>query len=100
MQLTAVDWSIVGLVLAVILAVGFYVARRASGSSASFFLGGRHMPWWLLGTSMVATTFSTDTPNLVAGLVRTGGVAAAIAANPLPSCADSGRYTWGCSSIS
>ncbi|WCL54079.1 sodium:solute symporter family protein [Gimibacter soli] len=76
MHLTALDWAIVALVLFGNLAVGLYVTKRASASSASFFLGGRHMPWWLLGTSMVATTFAADTPNLVTGLVRTGGVAA------------------------
>ncbi len=76
MQLTLLDWSIVGFILLTILIVGVWVSKRVSGSSASFFLGGRHMPWWLLGTSMVATTFAADTPNLVTGLVRTGGVAA------------------------
>jgi hypothetical protein len=53
---------------------GLYFARRAGRETSEFFLGGRSMPWWLLGTSMVATTFSTDTPNLVTDLVRTGGV--------------------------
>ena len=58
----------------VAISVGLYFARRAGSASGEFFLGGRSMPWWLLGTSMVATTFSTDTPNLVTDLVRTGGV--------------------------
>ena len=74
MKLTMLDWSIVVSVLVVILVVGAWVSKRASKNSASFFLGNRQMPWWLLGTSMVATTFSTDTPNLVTNLVRTGGV--------------------------
>ncbi|WP_404311118.1 sodium:solute symporter family protein [Neorhodopirellula lusitana] len=52
-----------------------YAARQAGENSASFFLSGRHMPWWLLGMSMVATTFSTDTPNLVTDIVRKNGVA-------------------------
>jgi Na+/proline symporter len=56
------------------LVVGLVVSRRAADSSDSFFLGNRKMPWWLLGLSMVATTFSTDTPNLVTDIVRTEGV--------------------------
>ena len=50
-------------------------ARRAGSSTAEFFTSGRAAPWWLIGVSMVATTFSTDTPNLVTNLVREGGVA-------------------------
>ena len=57
------------------MGIGVLVSRRAGASSASFFLSGRNMPWWLLGASMVATTFSTDTPNLVTEIVRTQGVA-------------------------
>ncbi|PHS35215.1 MAG: Na+:solute symporter [Robiginitomaculum sp.] len=75
MQLVTLDWVIVAVVLALILCVGIYVSRRAAADSTSFFLGGRNMPWWLLGTSMVATTFAADTPNLVTGLVRENGVA-------------------------
>ncbi|MCB1272161.1 MAG: hypothetical protein KDB31_12090, partial [Microthrixaceae bacterium] len=56
------------------LGVGLYFARRAGREVDEFFLGGRSMPWWLLGTSMVATTFSTDTPNFVTNVVRLGGV--------------------------
>jgi Na+/proline symporter len=56
------------------LAVGLFFARRAGKGTDEFFLAGRKLPWWLLGTSMVATTFSTDTPNLVTDMVRTGGV--------------------------
>jgi len=74
MQLTQLDWIVVCLYIAVTLVTGLYFARRASRQTDEFFLGGRSMPWWLLGTSMVATTFSTDTPNLVTDLVRTGGV--------------------------
>ena len=57
------------------LAVGLWVARSAGRSTTDFFLSGRNMPWWLLGISMVATTFSADTPNLVTDIVRTNGVA-------------------------
>ena len=59
-------------VIAVVIGLRF--ARRAGEGTEEFFLSGRKLPWWLLGTSMVATTFSTDTPNLVTDLVRQGGV--------------------------
>ncbi|MCH8274909.1 MAG: Na+:solute symporter [Armatimonadetes bacterium] len=75
MQLQTVDWLILGSFLFIWLAIGLIVARRAGSSSQEFFLSGRSMPWWLLGVSMVATTFSTDTPNLVTGFVRKNGVA-------------------------
>jgi len=75
MQLQAIDWTIIVGFLGLSLIIGFAVARRAGRSSADYFLSGRHMPWWLLGVSMVATTFSTDTPNLVTDIVRTNGVA-------------------------
>lgn len=76
MQVTTLDWAIIAMTLGTILLVGSLVARRASKDSESYFLGGRQMPWWLLGTSMVATTFAADTPNLVSDLVRSGGVSA------------------------
>jgi len=74
MQLTGIDWLVMALYGTVALTVGLYFARRAGQDREEFFLSGRKLPWWLLGTSMVATTFSTDTPNLVTDLVRTGGV--------------------------
>jgi SSS family solute:Na+ symporter len=74
MRLDAFDWTVVGAYGAIALIVGLYFARRAGKGTAEFFLSGRKLPWWMLGTSMVATTFSTDTPNLVTDLVRTGGV--------------------------
>lgn len=74
MRLTSLDWTIVLLFLAFSLGVGVVLARRAGASASSYFLSGRSMPWWLLGVSMVATTFSTDTPNLVTDIVRTRGV--------------------------
>jgi len=70
-----VDWSIIVAYLFMALAVGVWVTRRAGSSSSEFFLSGRHMPWWLLGVSMVATTFSSDTPNLVTDIVRQNGIA-------------------------
>ena len=74
MRLDALDWTVVAAYGALALIVGLYFARRAGKGTAEFFLSGRKLPWWMLGTSMVATTFSTDTPNLVTDLVRTGGV--------------------------
>ncbi|MDE2877066.1 MAG: Na+:solute symporter, partial [Gemmatimonadota bacterium] len=75
MQLVTLDWFVIALYGLTALSIGLYFARRAGKGTDEFFLSGRQLPWWLLGTSMVATTFSTDTPNLVADLVRTGGVA-------------------------
>ncbi len=74
-EIGPVDWLIIGSSLLLSLAIGIYAGRRASKNSSEFFLSGRTMPWWLLGMSMVATTFSTDTPNLVADITRTNGVA-------------------------
>lgn len=74
MTLVWVDWTIIAAFLVVSLVIGFLVRRRAGRDSRSFFLSGRNLPWWLLGISMVATTFSTDTPNLVTEIVRTHGV--------------------------
>ena len=74
MQLTGIDWAVIALYGIVVLVVGVLFVRRASEDTQEFFLSGRKLPWWALGTSMVATTFSTDTPNLVTDLVRTGGV--------------------------
>ena len=75
MNLVWYDWVIIGGFLAAIIGIGLFVSRQAGKSSADFFLGGRSMPWWLLGVSMVACTFSCDTPNLVTNLVRSDGVA-------------------------
>lgn len=72
---SGLDLAIVGVCLVGVLAVGAIVSRRSGKDPTQFFLSGRGMPWWLLGTSMVATTFAADTPNLVTDLVRTGGVA-------------------------
>ena len=74
MTLTTLDWTIVGAYFALSLAVGIWASKQAGEDMKSFFLAGRNMPWWLLGVSMVATTFSTDTPNLVTDLVRQNGV--------------------------
>ena len=74
MQLEWIDWVVVAIYGVVTLIIGLIFTKRAGRSLEQYFLSGRKLPWWLLGTSMVATTFSTDTPNLVTDLVRTGGV--------------------------
>ena len=75
MRLTPLDWGIVVVSIVVSFIPAVVFARRAGSSTAEFFTSGRSAPWWLIGVSMVATTFSTDTPNLVTNIVRTGGVA-------------------------
>ncbi len=75
MQLTWLDWLVVGLYFALNIAIGFYYKSRAGSSVNEFFLSGRNVPWWLAGTSMVATTFAADTPLAVTGLVATRGIA-------------------------
>ncbi len=74
MELAAIDWIIIITFFSISLFIGIWVSKKAGSSSGEFFLSGRNMPWWLLGISMVATTFSTDTPNLVTDIVRTNGV--------------------------
>ena len=74
MKLSILDWSIIGTYFLLSLAIGLWASLKAGKDTTTFFLAGRNMPWWLLGISMVATTFSTDTPNLVTDLVRQNGV--------------------------
>jgi Na+/proline symporter len=74
MQLASIDWVVIAICLAAAFAPAIFFARRAGSGTAEFFASGRAAPWWLIGTSMVATTFSTDTPNLVTDFVRTNGV--------------------------
>jgi solute:Na+ symporter, SSS family len=75
LQLTYLDWIVVALYFAFNLAIGFYYKSRAGTSVNEFFLSGRNVPWWLAGTSMVATTFAADTPLAVTGMVAKGGIA-------------------------
>src|SRR6266436_4432718 len=82
MKLTTLDWSIVAAYFLFSLAVGFYYKARAGKSTTEFFLSGRNVPWWLAGTSMVATTFAADTPLAVTGLVAKNGIA--------------GNWVWWC----
>src|SRR5882724_1657474 len=75
MRLTLADWVVVALYFLFNVAVGLYYKSRASQSTTEFFLSGRNVPWWLAGTSMVATTFAADTPLVVTGLVARNGIA-------------------------
>lgn len=73
-SLSTLDYILLGSFFSITLLIGFGVSKKSGRSSSDYFLSGRTMPWWLLGLSMVATTFSTDTPNLVTDIVRTNGV--------------------------
>ena len=75
MQLENIDWLIISSFFVLSLVIGVVVSKKSGKNITEFFLSGRKMPWWLLGISMVATTFSADTPNLVTDIVRTNGVA-------------------------
>ena len=75
MQLHTLDWIIAFLSVAICFVPALFFGKRSGKSTAEFFASGRSVPWWLAGISMVATTFSSDTPNLVANFVRTQGVA-------------------------
>ena len=75
MQLENIDWLIISSFFIISLVIGVVVSKKSGKDVTEFFLSGRKMPWWLLGISMVATTFSADTPNLVTDIVRTNGVA-------------------------
>ncbi|MEZ5344252.1 MAG: sodium:solute symporter family protein [Pyrinomonadaceae bacterium] len=74
MKLVTIDYIIIFGLFFLILAIGFVVSKRSGRDTSEYFLSGRNIPWWLLGMSMVATTFSTDTPNLVTDIVRNKGV--------------------------
>ena len=74
MTLSTIDWAIIAVYFLFVLIVGIMVSKKAGSSVTEFFLSGRNMSWWILGVSMVATTFSADTPNLVTDLVRQNGV--------------------------
>lgn len=74
MILTLLDWGIIISFLVITLLIGFYASRSSQSGVRSYFLSGNDMPWWLLGISMVATTFSADTPNLVTDIIRKNGV--------------------------
>ena len=73
-NLHPLDWTIIALYALVTVALGLAFRRRASSSSTEYFLSGRSLPWWVLGTSMVATTFAADTPLAVTGFIRNHGI--------------------------
>jgi solute:Na+ symporter, SSS family len=75
MKLTWIDWSIIAAYFVISVAIGLYFTRRAGKDTEQYFLGGRSIPWWLAGVSIVATTFSSDTPLLVTGITARGGIA-------------------------
>ena len=75
MRLTIVDWLIIAAYFLFNVLIGFYYKNRAGANITEFFLSGRNVPWWLAGTSMVATTFAADTPLVVTGLVARNGIA-------------------------
>lgn len=74
MNLATIDYAFIFGFFSITLFIGIWVSKKSKQSTSEYFLSGRNMPWWLLGVSMVATTFSTDTPNLVTDIVRTNGV--------------------------
>lgn len=74
MKLATLDWALILLFFIIFLIIGIIVSKKAGENTQEFFLSGRNMPWWLLGISMVATTFAADTPGLVTELVRQNGV--------------------------
>ncbi len=82
MKLSILDYGFIAVFFSIVLGIGIYVSKKSGKNSSEYFLSGKTMPWWLLGLSMVATTFSTDTPNLVTDLVRNNGV--------------SGNWGWWC----
>jgi SSS family solute:Na+ symporter len=75
MLLTPLDWLVIASYFALNIGIGLYYARRARTSTTEFFLSGQNVPWWLAGTSMVATTFAADTPLVVTGMVARYGIA-------------------------
>src|SRR3954464_15581641 len=75
MHLSTLDWLIVATSLLICFGPALFFANRAGRNTSEFFASGRAVPWWLAGLSMVATTFSADTPNLVTDIVRRNGVA-------------------------
>lgn len=75
MELAVADWIVIAVFLGITLFIGLYFSKKAGQDMDSFFLGGRNLPWWIAGTSMVATTFAADTPLAVTELVANNGIA-------------------------
>ncbi len=74
-NLAGLDWLVIGAYLALAIGAGLLLRKRSRGSMENFFLSGRNLPWWLAGTSMVATSFASDTPLVITGWTRASGVA-------------------------
>jgi len=74
-MLKTLDWIIIAVYIVLVVIVGLFFRKRAGNSLSDFFLGGRNLPWWLAGLSMVATTFAADTPLVVTELVGQSGIA-------------------------
>ncbi len=74
MNISLIDMGIIAFFMVASLGIGLYFTKRASKNTGEFFLSGRNLPWWLAGTSMVATTFSSDTPLYITGLIRSEGI--------------------------
>src|SRR5688572_33300686 len=75
--MSGIDWIIVAIYLALIVAVGVWASKKSSGSMDSFFVAGRSLPWWIAGTSMLATSFSSDTPLHTTRMIRENGLGGA-----------------------
>ena len=75
MQLSLLDWIVAVAAVVICFIPALFVGKRSAQNTSEFFASGRSVPWWLAGLSMVATTFSSDTPNLVTDIVRRQGVA-------------------------
>lgn len=75
MNLQALDWIIIAAYMVFAIGVGLYYSRKAGESISEFFVSGRKLPWWIAGTSMVATTFAADTPLFVSGVIASEGIA-------------------------
>ena len=100
MKLITLDWLIIASYFALSLAVGLYYARRAGRSTEEYFLSDRSMPWWLAGTSMVATTFAADTPLAVTEMVARNGVAGnGNLRSPAGRCRDHAHRNRRCDSV-
>jgi len=73
--MTSIDIALIVIYFALSIAIALVLRKRAGGSTEDFFLSGRKMPWWLAGTTMVATTFAADTPLAITELVVKNGIA-------------------------
>ena len=73
-SLHTIDWTIIAVYILFSIGVGIYFTKRASKNTEEYFLSGRTLPWWIVGTSMVATTFAADTPLAITEFIRGAGI--------------------------